>query len=256
MVNVTAIFTSRADAEQASRQLASLGIPKDKIVTLTPQLNEKELARVQTTQGEQPGMVVALGALAGGAVGAGIAEALAAALLPGVGPILAIGLAGGALIGALAGGSAGKLAEDSAFSALPEEELFFYEDAVRQGRTVVLAMAENERQSQVVRGIFEEAEAESIDEARKRWWLGIRDVEKEHYHPGEGSFESNEPDFRAGFEAALRPNRPGAGQSGEKAAEERAQRDPHFRRKVFEDGYRRGLAYRQARFEERRKAPW
>ena len=203
-------------------------------------------------------MITALGAVVGGAVGAGVAEALAVGLLPGVGPILAIGLAGGALIGALTGGSAGRAIEDSVFGALPEEELFFYEDAARQGRTVVIAMAANERQAEIARGTFEEAGAESIDEARRKWWLGVRDVEKEHYVGADGTFEADERDFRAGFEAALRPGR--AEQSYEeshaKLANQRAAEDPHFRREAFERGFQRGTAYRRALFEERHKAPW
>src|SRR5262245_27083195 len=104
MLTTTGVFKSRAEAEQAAGQLRALGISRDRIITLTPQVSERELERVRTTQGEQPGMVTAMGAVAGGAVGMGVVEALAIGLIPGVGPIAALGLAGGALIGALTGG--------------------------------------------------------------------------------------------------------------------------------------------------------
>jgi len=34
-------------------------------------------------------------------------------------------------------------------------------------------------------------------------WVGARDVEKEHYIESGGDFEREEPEYRAGFEAAL-----------------------------------------------------
>ena len=206
-----------------------------------------------TTQGEQPGMFKALGAVVGGAVGAGIAETIATAAIPDVGPVLAIGLAAGAVVGAFTGGAIGNAAEKSVFGPLPEQELFVYRDALQKGRTVVIASADNEAQAKTARDAFEMASAESIDSARNMWWVGLRDVEKEKYEAAGGNFEQDERDFRVGFEDSLRlENR---GKSYEEARPQLKARDPElFERSAFRKGYERGRAYLLARGEQKKGA--
>jgi hypothetical protein len=204
MESVAGVFTSRSEAERGFVQLLPLGIPKDRINILTPHASEKELDAVPTVAAEQPGMGKALGAAVGGAVGlaGGMGAAGAVLLVPGIGPVLAIGLAGAALIGSI-GAATGGAIEKSISDGLPADELFVYEDALRQGRTVVIVMAENDTQAEAVRGALENAGAESIDRAREMWWLGLRDIEKERYESKGGDFEGDERYFRCGFEAAL-----------------------------------------------------
>jgi hypothetical protein len=43
-----------------------------------------------------------------------------------------------------------------------------------------------------------------VDAARKAWWIGLRDAEKEHYRSIGENFEQVEGEYRVGFEAALR----------------------------------------------------
>src|SRR5437867_13198078 len=64
---------------------------------------------------------------------------------------------------------------------LPKDELFVYEDALRQRRTVLIALAHNERQAAEARTVLAESGAESVDAAREKWWLGLRDAEAEIY---------------------------------------------------------------------------
>jgi len=109
MKPVVGVFKSRSAAQMAAGTLVPLGIPRDNINILTPDVTQTELAQLPTQAAEQPGMGKAMGATVGGAVGlaAGTLPALLGGLLiPGVGPVLAIGLAGGVL-GAVAGGVAG-----------------------------------------------------------------------------------------------------------------------------------------------------
>jgi hypothetical protein len=88
---------------------------------------------------------------------------------------------------------------------LPEDELYFYEDALRSGHTVVIAFYTDARQAEQIRDVMREAGAESLDAAREKWWIGLRDAEKVHYEePGENA-HNHESYFRSGFEAALRP---------------------------------------------------
>jgi len=242
MRTVVGVFKTRAEAEQASAELAPLGIPEHRISILTPQLTEEELATVPTTQGEQRGMVKTLGAVVGGAVGMAGGFGLASVLVPGVGPVIALGIAGGALLGAVGGGTVGGAAEDSIFAGLPEEELFVYEDALRQGRTALIATAETDNQAEAARGALEYSGAESIDRAREMWWVGLRDVEKEKYSAAGGNFEEDEPYFRCGFEAALHSHN--RDRSFEQCHHELAARYPDMHaRKPFQSGFERGRAY-------------
>jgi hypothetical protein len=243
MIPVVGVFESRQSAQQAAAALGAAGIAKKYLTILTPDSSERDpnMESVPQTQGEQPGMVKAMGAVAGGAVGMGLGEVLASLLVPGVGPILAIGVAGGALLGAIGGGAVGGALENSAFSGLPEEELYVYQDALRRGRTVVVAMAEDQTQAQAAREALERAGAESIDRAREMWWVGLRDVEKEHYESVGGNFQADESAYRRGFWAGLRFGR-------NLQTPEPLDLDPdsgHPVSQAFRRGYDRGRAYAQ-----------
>jgi hypothetical protein len=146
----------------------------------------------------------------GGALGVagGLELGMAAAvLIPGVGPVLAFGLAGAALFGAggAAGGAAlGNAADDQATEGVAGDEIYFYEDALRQGRSVVMVLAEDRAEGQRAHKLLADAGAESLDAARKDWWLGLRDAEQEHYLALGHNFELDEDVYRAGFSSALR----------------------------------------------------
>jgi len=211
MTPIVGVFRTRADAEKSLAALKSAEIAKTKIHLLTPETSKQELASVPTLDVEQPGIGKALGAVVGGAMGlAGgleVAEALTA-LLPGVGVIVVFGLTGSALLtalGAFGGGAIGGALENSIFNGLPEEELFVYKDALRKGRSVLLVSPSTSQEADFVHKQLVASGAESIDQAREDWWLGLRDVEKEKYEINGGDFDQDEPDFRAGFEASHRP---------------------------------------------------
>ena len=244
MAAVVGVFKARADAEHAVAELKGIAVPSDRINLLTPEAGERELAAVPQSQGEQPGMVKTLGALAGGALGAGVGEMVATMLLPGAGLVIALGLAGGALLGAIGGEQIGRAAENAIFASLPEEELFLYEDALRRGRTVVIVTLSDDTLAEAVRGILDHNGAESVDRARKMWWIGLRDVEKEHYESTGRNFDEDEDYVRAGFEAALLPGN--RHKSYDEARESLRSRYPQmYDREPFQHGYDRGQAYRR-----------
>lgn len=253
MESVTGVFQSRTAAEEGVAELLPLGIPKDRITILTPQATEDELAAVPTVEAEQPGMGKAFGAAVGGAVGLaggmGAAGVIMSAVVPGVGPVLAVGLAGAAILGTI-GAAAGGAIEKSLSDGLPADEIFIYEDALRQGRSVVVVMADSSQQAEAVRGALENAGAESIDRARHMWWLGIRDVEKGKYQISGSDFEKDEEDFRCGFEAALHADN--RDQSYESCRDKLRGRYPaNHQSDSFRRGYERGGAYLEA-IKERR----
>src|SRR4029077_5059585 len=141
MEAISGVFKTRSRGENAVNEALKAGIPAARITLLTPgavdQLN-KEIQSVPTDTTEQPGMGTAIGALAGGGVGfAG--GSLLMALVPGLGPITAVRLLDAAILGAAAatvGATVGNELETSTTEGLPEDEIFVYEDALRQGRSV------------------------------------------------------------------------------------------------------------------------
>jgi hypothetical protein len=177
---------------------------------LLPESSEEQVHAVRTSDTEQPGVGAALGGVVGGTLGmaAGFELGVAAtALIPGVGPVLAIGAAAAALFGiggAVGGAAVASAVDEETTGGLPADEVYFYEDALRQGRSVVLAMVRDEEEADWVRKFLVEAGAETVDAARHAWWIGLRTAEAEHYRALGKNFEESEAAYRAGFEAALR----------------------------------------------------
>ena len=257
MKTVAGIFQSRADAERALESLRSLGVADERLNLLTQGSSAEDLAdAVPTTETEQPGMGQAMGTAVGGALGvaggAHLGAVIATSLIPGVGPVLAIGMIGAALLGTggvLAGRAAGEALEDNIAPELPHDELYVYEDALRQGRTVVIAAAEDEGQAASVRAAFDEAGAESIDAARETWWLGLRDAEEEEYAEQGGDFLTDEQTYRHGFEAALHPKARGLSYD-EDAERLRECYGGACDEGAFRRGYERGQSYHRAMVEK------
>jgi len=209
MEAVTGVFATRAAAEQALQRIHQAGIPADKTTLLTPgsadQIN-REIQTVPTDSTEQPGMGNAVGALLGGGVGL-TGGALLMALVPGVGPVTALGLLGAAVLGAAGatvGAVAGGKAEMATYEGLPEDEIFIYEDALRKGRSVIVALTDDEPSAALVRDVLNREGADSIDAAREQWWTGLREGEATRYSTApHRNFSEDEKFFRLGFQAAM-----------------------------------------------------
>ena len=134
---------------------------------------------------------------------------------------------------------------------MPHDELFLYEDALRNRKSVVIAFAEDEDAEIRARPVFAEAGAQSIDAAREDWWLGLRDAEAESYQEQGRTFTEDEADYRRGCEAAFHAKL--RGRSYEEAAPElivfyhEARSNAAFRR-----GYERGYAHHKTLQEKHR----
>ncbi|MGO8816499.1 MAG: hypothetical protein ACLQVG_17830 [Terriglobia bacterium] len=204
MITVTGIFKSASDAQRAALRLQSL-VNRDRITVLRPGEKEAPPRTVAVIAAEQPGMGKAIGGVAGAAVGiAGGVEVAAAvtATVPGVGPVIALGMLGGALLGFF-GAKAGEAIDRAASEGLPEDEFFVYEDALRRGRSVLIASPADEAAASAIRTILEGEGAEAVDAAREMWWIGLRSAEEEHYTQSGAKFDADEKFYRLGFEAAL-----------------------------------------------------
>jgi hypothetical protein len=206
------IFQTRAAAEQAARQLRDAGITEDQLNILTPIEAGDQHESVPTTAAEPPGIGKALGGVVGGAVGAStglFGTVIVVSMIPGIGPVLAGGLGLAALLGGIGGAAAGALAggalETRLADSLPIDELWVYDSALRQGRTVLIVMAEDSAQHDLAQRTFEDNGAESIDAARQQWDIGLADAEALQYHGAKGYAEERSEAYQKGFSAALQP---------------------------------------------------
>jgi hypothetical protein len=216
---------------------------------------DRALNTVPTTEGEAPGVGRALGGVVGGATGAATglqAGALLSIFVPGVGPVIALGALGALLLG-VAGAAVGEALDESLREGLPKDDVFLVEDALRQGRSVVVVLPEDHAQAATGRRTLSEAGGESLDTARERWWTGIREDESSAYAAAGGEFTRDERDFRTGFEAALILGRPGEG--WDRALDELKARYPEvWERAAFRRGWERGRIYMEARAGSSRAA--
>jgi hypothetical protein len=175
MQSVVGIFTSRALAENAAAALRAPEIAGDNVSVLRPGTPHEQVEQVPTDEGESPGVGPALGAVVGAAAGATggmtLATAAVVTLVPMVGPVLVSGLLAGVLLGAGAGLAIGKALETHLPEGVPKDELLVYEEALRRGRSVVIALVESDEKAQRARTVLERSGAESVDAARAAWGL-------------------------------------------------------------------------------------
>ena len=135
------VFDDRNDAELAARDLRAKGFTDDQIGYAWRDDEGKTHA-----EGNKAGEMAASGAGTGVVLG-GIIGAAAAALIPGIGPVVSGGLlasaiAGGAT-GAVVGGVSGGIAGALVGLGIPEDEAKYYDEQVRDGRTLMTVKADD-----------------------------------------------------------------------------------------------------------------
>jgi hypothetical protein len=220
MRSVVGIFSTREDAQ---RTAGSLDLPADRISVVAPRPMEAEDA----------GIGSALGGAVGGALGAAAGSTLgtvaASLLVPGVGPVLVSGVIGALALGAggaVAGASVGGKVEDAVEKDPTHNpsDLFYYHEALRRGRAIVLALADTAGEAAAIRRALETGGARALESFREDWW--------QQFRQSEASLAANEDDYRRGFETALEPDNRG------KPLDEGAGATAAFR-----EGYRRGYEY-------------
>ncbi|HEY4231147.1 MAG TPA: hypothetical protein VGO79_13335 [Thermoanaerobaculia bacterium] len=251
MEPVVGIFVSRQDAADASLRLRSRGFAPERVQLLLPSTPHAEDV-MPTEDAEQSGTGQAVGGVVGGTIGAtagmGLGAAVASVLVPGVGAVTAIGLAAAALLGvggAVGGAALGGELEERTREGVPRDEAYLYEDALRHGRSIVLAIPETEEEERASEEILKAAGAESLDAARETWWVGLRDAERAHYEGAGGNFEDAEKAYRHGFVSALHPEN--RGRVHAIAAERLRERHGDLAdSEDFRRGYARGLDHAAA----------
>ena len=246
---VTGVFNSENNAETAVNQLKSLGIADNRIGIVRPGGRADRLeAGVPVTDTEEPGMGRAMGAAVGGAMGAagGATAGLAVAslVIPGIGPLLAFGMVGAGLLGimgAAAGSAVGDSVEEELGEGIPHEDVYLYEDALRHGRSVVIAYVDGDQSSDAAK-VMHDAGAENLDTLRESWWGDLRESERAHYTRDGRDFDQDEASYRRGYEAALHPKRRGKAYSDVEDELRTAYANTVLDR-PFQAGYERGSNY-------------
>ena len=243
MQAVVGVVRQYPDAHRIVEALRQLDIPGNRLSILSPQTPESAVRAVPTTEAEPPGIGGTIGTVVGGAAGTAGGLAVASLALPGVGPVIAAGAIALGLLGAAAGGSVGAQLDDTLSKGLPADELYVYRHALRMGRTIVVATAEDEAEARRVRELMARLGAESVDAAREGWWIGLRDAEEAEYTRAGGDFRKDEALYRDGFDAAFRM--PGEAPPWDAARSMlRDRHGPASDEPAFRAGYERGRAHR------------
>ena len=193
MQAVVGVVRRYSDALQIVEALRAAGIPDARLSALSPASAlspsaDGVLNAIPTTDAEQPGIGGTIGRVVGGAAGTAGGLAVASLALPGVGPVIAAGAIALGLIGAAAGGAVGSHLDDTLSKGLPTDELYVYRHALQMGRSIVVAMVEDDAQAAKVRELIAGLGAESVDAAREEWWVGLRDAEEAEYTRQGGDF--------------------------------------------------------------------
>jgi hypothetical protein len=253
MISVAGIFPDRAGAEGSIENLRSIGIPDERLVLLYPGAADEEVEEVMPkVEADDRGKGEKIGRAAGRGIGiAGgimLGGAVGGVFVPGVGAVLVAGVLAAALLGtggAAIGAAAGSSLDETAAKNLREDELHLYEASLRQGHTVLIALANDEEQAQAAYKAMARRGAESLDQARENWWNELRAAEEGAYKREGRDFALDETRYRHGFEAALHPRL-----RGKTLAESVVLLGQYFADEqqtgAFQRGYERGQAYHQA----------
>jgi hypothetical protein len=139
---VMGVFDTRGKAERAIDSLRHAGFSSDKIGVAAPggDLRSDQSSTAQMEETAEKGAVT--GAVTGTFVGA-LAGAVVTGLIPGIGPVIAGGILAGIVGGAAAGAALGGFAGPFIRLGLSEERTGQYEQAIRQGRTLVAVQADD-----------------------------------------------------------------------------------------------------------------
>jgi hypothetical protein len=188
MESVVGVFDSLRDAERSVHAMRRSGIAENRINLLIPGESAVDQPGL-SIENEQPGIGKAVGGVVGGATGAVAGISIAASLmLPGVGLVTAAGVAAAAVLtvaGAIGGGAVGQALDENLDGHIPVDELYVYQDALRKGRTVVIVFAADDDQRNLIRRLFAQDGAESIDAAREQRSVGLSDAAAAHYEAAE-----------------------------------------------------------------------
>jgi hypothetical protein len=252
MDTVSGIFNSRAEAERAIELLGDMDGAAERLVLLSPGTEDQAVQEVvpepeSGTPGRREKLGTAMGRGIGIAGGIMLGGAVGSVFVPGVGAVIAAGVLASALLGtggAALGAAAGSALDEKAAQNLRHDKLHLYEAALRQGRSVLVGLANDEGEAQAMREVLADAGAETLEDARENWWSELRSAEQAAYEKEGRDFALDETLYRRGFEAALHPRVRGKTLAESAVLLSQYFGDDHLT-EAFQRGYERGQAYHQ-----------
>lgn len=250
METIVGIFPTREAAMAATQELRSAGIAEEQLTLMEPQSSLAETSSIPPPRPEAPGACGAnaenvQGAILGFAGGI-LGSTILMLALPGIGPIAAVGALGlSGAMGSLAGGVFGEAARESTTIELKPQEFFAYENALQQGRHLLIVRHNGESTVQTIAHLLARNGAEGFDSARERWWRNVRTGESEAFVGSPEEFTGVERRYRDGFEAALAAyGKKSTDSEAETSAQTAGSAIPND--DAFERGYERGRQYYEA----------
>ena len=116
-----------------------------------------------------PAMGAVLGGVVGASTGLTLGSVVASLMVPGVGPIMAAGLGAAAVLGvggAVAGGEIGNAAEKNLDVGVPRDDVFFYRELLKRGRSLVIVNTEQEDEYATANDVMAQSGGEDVNAAR------------------------------------------------------------------------------------------
>lgn len=158
---ITGLFENGAKASEAIAQLEMKGVPTKDISLVASENFKKESFGIEDSSKLPEG--TAIGAGAGGAVGALVAglTSVGAVATGGVG-LVAAGPVVAALAGAGAGAAAGGVVGGSVGAFIPENEVKYYEDALKKGSVLVGVEFDDKDRKETIENTFENHNASRV----------------------------------------------------------------------------------------------
>jgi len=145
---IVGLYTNVVDAHSAVQDLIDSGFQRDSIIWMAHDPEGAYARQVDVDlQGETPAGWTAPGAKAGAAIGAiaGLLAGFAGLTVPGLGPVVVAGPLAASLLGAGAGATLGGVVGFLSEQGLPENEAELYAAALREGRSLVIVRAAEDR---------------------------------------------------------------------------------------------------------------
>lgn len=102
----------------------------------------------------------------------GVGSGVASLLVPGVGAVFAAGIAAGALLGiggAAIGAALGEESEKALDTGVPHDDVLFYRELLKQGRSLVVASVDSDELACAARAVLHQHGSEDVETARKEW---------------------------------------------------------------------------------------
>lgn len=161
---ITGLFETPRDAAVAIEMLHQRGIPRANISLVAADHVDRDAFAIDSHSKLPEG--AAIGAGVGGAVGAMVAGLTAIGVIAtgGVG-LVAAGPVLAAFAGAGAGAAAGSAVGALVGYAIPEHEVKFYENAIREGSVLVGAKYDSAEQKERIKETFESIDATHVSHA-------------------------------------------------------------------------------------------